>query len=214
VEAGDAGKGTVKILSVSAAGKLAEAGSVVGQGPVWRPDGRAVTFVRGADVWQADAKGEHAVQIATLPSAKGEQVALSRLSYAPTGDALVVAVVRTNASGPHQELWVLRGKQLREIHSDPVATEFGLAPERYGALPAWAGERILFSSDRDGAPRVWSIRADGSGLRAITPANSVWAALAPGGASLVFVRPDADAPLWKVSPDGSGLASIQWKKTR
>lgn len=61
--------------------------------------------------------------------------------------------------------------------------------------PRWFpdGQRVAFSSDRSGVNQIWSINADGTGLRQLTFADG-------DGAS---------APV--LSPDGRGLAYLQFK---
>jgi Tol biopolymer transport system component len=209
------GEETVKLLSVSADGALAEVASVAGGNPAWRPDGGAVAFGRGNAVWRMDAAGGAPAALATIPAAEGEEAVVLSPAWDPTGARLAFAVARAGPAGWRQELWVLSvdggnaPSPPRKVYSEPVSTEYAFSPARWDSLPAWSRDgRLLFASDWDGSPRIWSIRADGSDLRGVTPPRAAWPALGPDG--LYFVRLDSGIPIWKASADGSNLVPLAW----
>ena len=88
-----------------------------------------------------------------------------------------------------------------------------MAPAAFAAKPADSGlptaqELIVFSSDRSGPWRIWSVRPDGSGLRELTEAgageNDVDPAFSPDGKSILFSSTrGGEAGVWKLSLDGS-----------
>jgi Tol biopolymer transport system component len=208
---GGSGEDTIRLLSVAADGALSETASFPGSNPSWRPDGGALVFVRANLVWRADGDGSNAAALATVPVDAGDETRVQRPTWDPQGEAIAFAVTRSHqGANRRQELWLLRGDSSVMIYSEDAATEFALSPERWSALPAWTADgRLLFSSDRGGAPQAWSIRPDGSDLRSITPPGAIWSALATDW--LYFVRLDSETPLWKVSADGSDLVPLAWK---
>ena len=59
--------------------------------------------------------------------------------------------------------------------------------------PRWFpdGQRVAFSSDRSGVNQIWSINADGAGLRQLTFAEGYgasWPVLSPDGAGLAYLQ--------------------------
>jgi Tol biopolymer transport system component len=94
----------------------------------------------------------------------------------------------TTGGSAEEDLFIIDadGTRERELTNDP-------AKDR---SPAWSpdGKTLYFYSNRDGAYRIWSIRADGSGLTRITDEKDV----AVVGAQNVY------SP--SVSPDGRTLA--------
>jgi Tol biopolymer transport system component len=202
---------TIRLLAAAADGTLSETGSLPGSNPSWRPDGGALAFVRANLVWRADADGGNPTALATIPVAGGEEAVVQRPAWDLKGEAVAFAVTRSRQQASwQQELWLLRGDSPVRIYREEAATEFALSPQRWSALPAWTADgRVLFSSDRGGTPQAWSIRPDGSDLRAITPPGAIWCALGPDG--LHFVRLDSETPLWKVSADGTNLVPLAWK---
>jgi dipeptidyl aminopeptidase/acylaminoacyl peptidase len=100
----------------------------------------------------------------------------------------------------------VRGNRIRELthgfwHDGSVDT------------PVWSpdGRRIAFQSDRGGYDsRVWTVRADGGGLRRLTPSR-VAAGLpdwSPDGAHIVFTGGTHVPFIGLMRPDGSGLRRI------
>jgi len=205
---GGSGEDSIRLISVAADGKLSEVASLPGSHPSWRPDGGAVAVARGNAVWRADADGANAAPLFTIAVVPGEEAAVKRLAWDPSGEAIAFKVTRSRPDAPwRQELWLARDNSPVMIYSEEAKTEFALSPENWSGLPAWTGDgRLLFSSDRGGAPQAWSVRPDGSDLRAITPTRAIWPALAKHG--LCFARLDSETPLWKVSSDGSELAPL------
>jgi len=209
----ETGDGTIALLSVFGEGALAELASVPGADPAWHPDGSALACVRGAALWRVDADGQNAAALATVPVAEGEEVLALGPAWEATGARLAFAVTRATPEAWRHELWVLpvggEAATPTKVYTEEATTEYAFSPARWHALPSWTAEgRILFSSDRGGAPQVWSVLSDGSDLRTVTPPDSVWAALGPEVIS--FLRLDSDTPFWEVSASGSNLAPLPW----
>jgi Tol biopolymer transport system component len=204
------------LLSVSPDGALTEMASAAGGNPAWRPDGAAVAFARDNVLWRVGADGGAPTVLATIGAAAGEEAVVLNPTWDQAGTRLAFAVVRCGPTEWRQELWLLSlgGAEApppppTKLYSEPVATEYAFSPARWASLPEWSRDgRLLFASDWDGSPRVWSIRADGSDLRGVTPPRSAWPALGPDG--LYFVRLDSDTPIWKAAADGSNLVPVVW----
>lgn len=80
--------------------------------------------------------------------------------------------------------------------------------------PVWspAGQQIAFvasPSDQPGNSAVFTITADGSGLRQLTEGGADQPAWSPDGQQLAFVsRRDGDAEIAVMRPDGSGQRAL------
>ena len=81
-------------------------------------------------------------------------------------------------------------------------------------LPAWSpdGERIVFSSRRDGNDEVYVMRADGSGIRNLTnhPSVDVMAKWSPDGTRIVFVsNRDGGFRLHVMTAEGTDVRPVE-----
>lgn len=78
-------------------------------------------------------------------------------------------------------------------------------------IPRWSpdGTRILFRSDREGAPNIYLMNADGSGLVRLTEEvdGTQEAEWSPDGSSIAFASA-GDWALWVINADGSGLMRL------
>jgi eukaryotic-like serine/threonine-protein kinase len=106
------------------------------------------------------------------------------LTFQPSPDGKSMAY--TTGGSAQEDLFIADANGIRQLTLDP-------AKDR---SPAWSpdGKTLYFYSNRDGAYRIWSIRADGSGLTRVTDDNDVTRI----GARNVY------SP--NVSPDGRMLA--------
>lgn len=77
--------------------------------------------------------------------------------------------------------------------------------------PSWAadGERIVFTSDRDGSGKIYIMNSDGSGVYKLSdhqPAYSPnWS---PDGNKIAFYGNDGDFEVYIINADGSGLTNV------
>jgi Tol biopolymer transport system component len=86
-------------------------------------------------------------------------------------------------------------------------------PSRYYSVPTWSpdGSRIVFESNRDGEPAVYTIRPDGSALTRLTPPGTPgeqpnWS---PDGKRIVFTSArDGAGQLFLMGADGSAVVGI------
>jgi hypothetical protein len=82
-----------------------------------------------------------------------------------------------------------------------------LAPQAHAALGS-----IVFSSDRSGPNRIWTMNNDGTAQTRITNSLPKYQdyepAWSPDGSKIVFVRVDAEGDIYVMNSDGSGLAQL------
>ena len=74
-----------------------------------------------------------------------------------------------------------------------------------------SGDRLAFSSSRNGNRHIWTSRLDGTDAREVTTGDSVdeHPAWSPDSSTIAFVSSRGTArAIWLVAPDGSGLRKI------
>ncbi|MBN2170586.1 MAG: PD40 domain-containing protein [Candidatus Krumholzibacteriota bacterium] len=153
--------------------------------PDWSPDGGRIAFVSSRsgqlEIWTCDADGSRPWQLTSLGaqctgnphwSPDGERIAF----YANCGEDGRVYLVDAAGGAPR---CLSRG-------------------EGNDIVNGWSrdGRWIYFSSERDGAWRVWRMRADGGGAEPVTPPGGATACESPDGRWLYFSRFD-EPGLWR-----------------
>ncbi len=76
---------------------------------------------------------------------------------------------------------------------------------------AWAGDRIVFSSDREGSDDIWTVSAQSTDWTRVTPgpARDWGATWFPGGRRILFSSDRSGAfNLWAVNADGTNLEQL------
>ena len=123
-----------------------------GRRPRFSADGRRLVFLRGTEIWIANADGSQPRRVLTAPST--DSVALS-----PNGQS--IAFFQTGG-GPPGDLWTVAasGGAARRLTFD----------EAVGGHPVWMpdGRTIVFPSARGGSVTLWQIRADGGSPQPLT----------------------------------------------
>lgn len=189
--------------------------------PSWSPDGKAIAFGVGsyftghdkpAVVAMVNADGTGFRKLTEGPGNAGFP------SWSPDGKRIVYRVAGTEQG--------LRIKSLEDGTVVKLTTE-------YDNFPAWSpkGDLINFTSFRDGDFEIYTIRADGSGVRRLTQtggndAHGIWS---PDGEWIVFSSsrlgwkdealvgyngPQPYGELFAMRADGSGVRQLtdsQWE---
>ncbi|MDW5595243.1 hypothetical protein VSS74_12910 [Conexibacter stalactiti] len=133
--------------------------------PSWSPDGTRVVFDGGAQLGLLDADGGALRLLPASGSDAGEPV------FSPAGTRLAFSTI----VGGVQELWTsdVYGRGARRLLSGPAGS------------PSWSSRGTIAFIRRG---LLWSIRADGSGLRQLTGKQASQPAFSPHGTKIAFVR--------------------------
>jgi TolB protein len=170
--------------------------------PQWSPDGKRLVFERCAttsldcDIWVMDANGANEGALVSGPTFD------SAPAWAPDGSR--VAFSRSVRDADHEVMVVdADGENVRPVGTGPIAA----------GGPTWTpdGKSILFARSLgfQKGYDVWTIGADGSGLRRFLRRSCVpeWS---PDGGRIVFVRPcDSEfQDVWVAAADGGNARRI------
>lgn len=188
--------------------------------PAFSPDGNRIVFERavgpivndeaagGLDLFTANADGSGEQLILEIPENAKEP---HDAQWSPDGSQIAVNILNIKAKPRNASaIYVLDadGSNFRQI--TPLRLNAG--------SPDWSpdGKRIVFNSSYEGqrAVEIYTVRADGSGLRRVRnePKDSfsfepVWS---PNGKSIAFVHAsDTQLPhIWTMKRDGTDLEQV------
>jgi serine/threonine protein kinase/Tol biopolymer transport system component len=171
----------------------------------WVPDGSALV-INGRD---ATSEGESRLQVWRVPLAGGEARRITNdlnnyfsLSLSADGSTLI-ALQWQSTSG----LWIAPAEN-PSAAAQVTAGTLDRQDGRYGVSAAPDG-RLIYVSDHSGKKDLWSINADGTGLRQLTDAThkDLSPVVSPDGRYIVFqscrnANSDRAYNLWRVDADG------------
>jgi TolB protein len=160
------------------------------------PGAAAVRPDEEADLWIVRPDGTDARALTTMGG--GEYLA----SWSPDGARVVFGNQHDFESG---DLYIV------DVATGTVSPL--LERPGFDWAPSWSpdGSTIAFESDADGSFDIWTIGADGSGLRRLTTdsATENHPAWSPDGSRIAFVSDTTgDGEIWSMAADGSDLRNL------
>ena len=177
--------------------------------PRWSPDGSKIVYVGHPqfiddvslthDIWVMDADGQHKTQLTNTP--------LREEVPAWTADGRIVYCGQSGDGG---------GWEIYRINADGSGLKRLTTSAGFDCWPSPAptGDKLAFTTLRNGVPEIYIMNLNGTGLRkAVDGYASDWS---PTGNNLAFNRddpdangvPDGDADVWMSHADGSGLRRL------
>jgi Tol biopolymer transport system component len=202
--------GTTGVYTVNADGSGQRRLARNGRAPAWSPDGRTIAFLSDSKIYLMNADGsEH--RPLTRPLTAGKR----SLAWSPDGRKLAFL---NDEDCRHQfcfNLYVVGsdGSGLRNLTSKLAAARSGFGAGPPASDPAWSPDgRTLAFVRRNAGHGVYVAKADGSGLRNLTPkpvgtyAAPAWS---PDGRKLAFVSDrDGNSEVYVMNADGSGQRNL------
>ena len=198
--------------------------------PTWSPDGRRIAFTRGTvgpegliqDLYVMDADGTHVRRLTDTPGNEEDE---HDPAWSPDGRR--IAFIANRPGTVEEAVWTIRPDGTRRT----LVGWSGRFPES----PTWSSDsqRIAFSSSAiDDDTRIWTMKADGRDIHAVSRGGiDVEPSWRPGSSEIAFVRGlelltvdantreerrvgsgHAQTPSW--SPDGSWLATLELRKLK
>jgi TolB protein len=150
--------------------------------PTWSPDGRRIAFISAGAIHVVNANGSG---LRRLPA----KTVLGRISWSAGSRRLAYTGAGASAGNGSVQIYVIDAAR-----GAPRA----LAPKvQSPVIPSWSprGTTIAFMSARTDAMSIYTIQADGSGLRTLTSgADDSFPSWSPDGRSILFERYTCPSP--------------------
>jgi Tol biopolymer transport system component len=183
--------------------------------PKWSPHGDLVAFAIGEFLQTLAGRENVTSHLATIPATGGaieELPAAGEHAGFPSWSPDQTKLVYADFSREQRGLRILDLKAQR-------ATQLTTGPDTF---PAWSplGDRIVFTSNRDGDYEIYTVRPNGKGLTRLThsPGNDAHPAWSPDGEWIVFASNRtgfkdetggmSDGEIFVMSADGSEVRQL------
>jgi Tol biopolymer transport system component len=153
----------------------------------WSPDGKRIAFESNRQT------GKFALWVLNVDRTGLRKLADNASVPAWSPDGETIAFVRSNPKGGPSgtdEIWVMDqdGTNERRLIAPPV----GRTSSGHDSMPEWSpdGNQLAFVRRYRGRSDVYTMRADGSGLRRLTKDSGQysWPAWSPDGSRIAYVR--------------------------
>jgi Tol biopolymer transport system component len=161
-------------------------------GAVWSPDGHTIAF------YSADPTEPH---VYLIPAAGGEQTLLTEMRSRFPSWSVTGKIAFDNGGPTFGDIFVINadGTGLERLTHDP---------SQRNIRPDWSpnGQKIAFSSTRDGNTEIYVMNADGSDQTRLTfnPADDGAPAWSPDGQKIVFQsNRDGNTEIYTMNADGT-----------
>ncbi|MBC7225745.1 MAG: PD40 domain-containing protein [Thermoflexales bacterium] len=182
--------------------------------PVWSPDKTRIAFTSDRDgnleVYVMGADGSHPVNLTRNPAADYRPI------WSPDGSRIVFTSNREGGGFLNEALYVMNadGSGVRRLTGDGSCIDIA---------HSWMGNRIAFSSCRDGNGGIYLVNADGSGLCQVQVSDETFMDFSPawsptrerrsGLPFLAFVSnrggtSATDYDIWAMVPSCEGLSTL------
>lgn len=175
------------------------------QTPRWSRDGKKIVYMRRLeplavplrppDIWVMDADGSNQTQLTSTP--------LGEFVPAWTADGRIVFCGNSgDAGGTEIYLMNADGSGRLRLTNSPGLDCW--------PAPAPIGNKVSFTSERNGYTQIFTMKLDGTNVRQVTSGAAYnWASdWSPSGNDLVFVRENvndpADTDIWMAHSNGTG----------
>ncbi len=193
--------------------------------PRWSPDGQRIAFTSNQggnqDIYLVNADGSDLTQLThsdrddSNPAWSPDSQRIAFMSGRPRDLILPGALAMMNADGSDIarlldkfDIYVVNadGSDLTQL-TDDAGTDFA---------PGWSpdGQRIVFTSNRDGNEEIYLMNADGSGLTQLTHSAEIdspysFPVFSPDGQRILFYTwlSDGDLQMHMMNADGSGFVT-------
>lgn len=168
--------------------------------PRWSPDGAKIAFmghrqfgedddIAKSDIWVINADGQNRTQLTNTPL----------LEFVPawTADGRILYCGQDADNPGNVDIYLMNadGTNQQRLTSDPVSACW--------PSPAPSGNKLAFTSFRNGVGEIFVMNLNGTGLRRVTTGeHSDWS---PSGNDIVFTK---GGDVWMCHTDGTGLKQL------
>jgi Tol biopolymer transport system component len=180
--------------------------------PAWSPDGKKIAFSRRSedgnyDIWVMKADGKKQKNLTNTPTV--DEIVPA---WSPDGKKLAVSSYPDGNFDVDALVWDAMEIYVIEVHgSNPPTRLTNNDDEDYGATWSPDGQKIAFSTNRDGNYEIYVMDADGSGpptnlTNAPASDDGFWAPYwSPDGQKIAFSsNRDGNWEIYAMDADGSG----------